>query len=95
MTTEPLIVLVMDDEYARYFDQPAQGSVKSPAVQWLEASFSCRWSLGGILGDQDEMDGPDCIRPMIELIDQADDDDYDNAMIVTRTDYDDPGRWWL
>jgi hypothetical protein len=34
---------------------------------------------------------------MIELIDQADDaaeDDY-GPMIVTRTDYDDPGRWWL
>ena len=94
MTAEPLIVLVIEDEYACYFDQLAHGTGKSPAVQWLETVFTGRWALG-TYRDENLVPGPEYLRPMVELIDQADDDDYDNAMIVTRTDYDDPGRWWL
>ncbi len=87
MTTEPLTVLVIDDEYAR-------STGKSPAVQWLDTVFTGRWALG-TFHDADLVPGPEYTRPMAELIDQAADDDYDNAMIVTHTDYDDPGRWWL
>jgi hypothetical protein len=93
MTTQPLIVLVVEDEYARSFDQPAHGTSKSPAVQWLETVFTGRWALG-TYHDENLVPGPEYHREMVELIDQAD-DDYDNAMIVTGSDYDDPGRWWL
>ena len=89
-----LLTIVTGDEYARYFDQPARGTGKSPAVQWLETVFTGRWALG-TFHDENLVPGPEYLRPMAELIDQADDDDFDNAMIVTPIDYNDPGRWWL
>jgi hypothetical protein len=94
MTTQPVTVLVVDDEYACYFDPPARSTGKNPAVQWLETVFTGRWALG-TFHNNSLVPGPEYLREMAELIDQADDDDYDSAMIVTRTDYDDPGRWWL
>ena len=96
MTTEPLVVLVVEDEYDCYFDQITHGTAKSPAVQWLETVFIGRWALG-TFREENLVPGPQYIRPMVELIDR----DYESAefqhrqMTVRRSDYDDLGRWWL
>jgi hypothetical protein len=87
-------VIWIEDEAAQFFDELAYDIGKSPAVQWLDTVFTGRWALG-TFHDENLVPGPEYLRPVIELIDQADDDDFDNAMTLTRTDYDDPGRWWL
>jgi hypothetical protein len=92
MNSQPLIWI--EDEAACYFDEFAQDNDKDPAVQWLETVFTGRWALS-TFHDANLVPGPEYLRPVIELIDQADDDDFDNAMIVTWTDFCDPGRWWL
>ena len=97
MTNEPLIVLVAEDEYARYLGQPSRHTGKSPAVQWLEANFVFKWETDAWL-DEKFFPGPLEIWPMIELLDQPgddEDDDADGPMMIFPSDYDDPGRWWL
>ena len=88
------LVIWLDDEYA--LDACALHDNRNPAVAWLEAQFTYRWVNWGYLNCHDPIPGPDCIRPMAELIDPlADCQDPDASMDIRRSDYDDPGRWWL
>ena len=84
MTTDPLDRPGLKTNADRCFDQLAHDTGKNPAVQWLDTVFTGRWALG-TFRDAELVPGPKYTRPMIELIDQADDDDFDNAMIVTRS----------
>ena len=89
------LVIWLDDEYALY--GCALHDDRNPAVAWLEAQFTYRWVNWGYLNCHDPIPGPDCIRPMAELIDPLADclEDPDASMDIRRSDYDDPGRWWL
>lgn len=76
--------------------QATPATTRNPAAEWLEAQFTWRWLTWAFL-DEETVPGPASLRPMIELIDQDTDcaeDDY-GPMTVGRSDYDDPGRWWL
>ena len=89
------LVIWLDDEYALY--GCALHDDRNPAVAWLEAQFTYRWINWAYLDHHNPIPGPDCIRPMAELIDQHTDclEDPDASMDIRRSDYDDPGRWWL
>ena len=88
------LVIWLDDEYA--LGARALHDTRNPAVAWLDAQFTYRWATLAYL-DDDSVPGPHCIRPMAELIDQLADclEDPDASMEVRRSDYNDPGRWWL
>ncbi len=85
----------LDDDYALH--GCARHDDSNPAVAWLDAQFTYRWINWGYLNCHDPIPGPDCIRPMAELIDPLADalEDPDAAMHIREWDYDDPGRWWL
>ena len=89
------LVIWLDDEYA--LDACALHDTRNPAVAWLEAQFTYRWATLAYLDDNNPIPGPYAIRPMAELIDQHTDclEDPDASMDIRRSDYDDPGRWWL
>ena len=88
------LIIWLDDEYA--LDACTRHASRNPAVAWLEAQFTYRWATLAYLDDNNPIPGPDCIRPMAELIDPlADCQDPDASMDIRRSDYDDPGRWWL
>jgi hypothetical protein len=89
------LVIWLDDEYA--LDACALHDSRNPAVAWLEAQFTYRWATLAYLDDNHPIPGPYCIRPMAELIDQLADalEDPDASMDIRRSDYDDPGRWWI
>ena len=89
------LVIWLDDEYA--LDACASHDTRNPAVAWLDAQFTYRWINWAYLDHDNPIPGPDCIRPMAELIDPLADclEDPDASMDIRRSDYDDPGRWWL
>jgi len=89
------LIIWLDDEYALY--SGALHDTRNPAVAWLEAQFTYRWATMAYLDDNKPIPGPYAIRPMAELIDQLADalEDPDASMDIRRSDYDDPGRWWL
>ena len=63
------LVIWLDDEYA--LGARALHDTRNPAVAWLDAQFTYRWATLAYLDDNDPVPGPDCIRPMAELIDPA------------------------
>ena len=89
------LVIWLDDQYA--LDACALHDNRNPAVAWLDAQFTYRWATLAYLDDNNPIPGPDCIRPMAELIDPLADclEDPDASMDIRRSDHDDPGRWWL
>jgi len=68
----------------------------APAIDWLNTDFEDglqryqRKLRHGALDRQ--WRGPEAIRPMIELLPEA---DAATSMRVTPGDYGDPDRWWL
>ena len=89
------LVIWLDDEYALH--ACALHDNRNPAVAWLDAQFTYRWATLAYRDDNDPIPGPYAIRPMAELIDPLTDalEDPDASMDIRRSDYDDPGRWWL
>jgi len=87
------MTIIVIDEYSLYMSGAVQDA--GSALQWLDAAFTFRW-VNGAFRYIDEVPGPECARPMIELIDQDTDvTDPDLAMIIRSSDYRDPLRWWL
>ena len=68
----------------------------TPATEWLHEQFE--QVLQRHAGDfryapgHRKWRGPEAIRPMIELLPEA---DAATSMRVTTGDYGDPDRWWL
>ena len=89
------LVIWLDDEYA--LAACTLHDTRNPVVAWLDAQFTYRWINWAYLDHDNPIPGPDCIRPMAELIDPLADclEDPDASMDIRRSDYDDPGRWWL
>jgi hypothetical protein len=89
------LVIWLDDEYA--LSGCTLHDSRNPAVAWLDAQFTSRWATLAYLDDNNPIPGPDCIRPMAELIDPLTDalEDPDASMDIRHSDYRDPGRWWL
>lgn len=69
---------------------------KNPAIEWLEAEFTYQWATLAFR-NSDLVPGPECRRPMVQIIDQLESCETDcyGPMYVDRSDYDDPLRWWL
>ena len=89
------LVIWLDDEYA--LSGCTLHDSRNPAVAWLDAQFTYRWATLAYLDVNNPIPGPDCIRPMAELIDPLTDalEDPDASMDIRHSDYRDPGRWWL
>ena len=87
------MTIIVTGEYAARLSATAQD--KDPAPQWLDTESIVR-RVNGAYQDTGQVPGPDCLRPMIELIEQ--DTDTTNpyvAMTICQDDYRDPGRWWM